>query len=143
MPVIFSYADRTLTIKKKTVLKRFIKNIFESEQKELDNLTYVFCSDEFLLDINRRFLQHNFYTDIITFDLSEKNSKKISGEIYLSIDRVKDNAKTMNISFETEMQRVIFHGALHLCGFGDKKKSEIAIMREREDHYIRLYSQYK
>ena len=143
MPVIFSYADRTLTIKNKTLLKRFIKGIFDGELQELDNLNYVFCSDEYLLDINQRFLQHNYYTDIITFDLSGKGEKEIAGEIYLSVDRVRENAKTLGVSFENEMLRVIFHGALHLCGYGDKKKSEIPIMREREDHYIRLYSQYK
>ncbi len=135
--VSFSYADKKLNYAHKTVLKAFIPNIFKQEAKVLSYINYIFCSDEYLLQINKNFLQHDFYTDIITFDLSESNG--VIGEIYISLDRVKDNATSLNHSFEQELLRVVFHGALHLCGYKDKKKSEIAEMRNREEHYMRLY----
>lgn len=138
--VSFSYADRKLGYPKKTVLKDFIEQIFEVESKVLGELNYVFCSDEYLLQINKDFLQHDYYTDIITFDLSASKSI-ISGEIYLSLDRVKDNAAVLKLPQKHELLRVIFHGALHLCGYKDKKKSEITEMRKREEHYMRLYEQ--
>lgn len=138
--VSFSYADRALkyTQKKKT-LKAFIPSIFAKEGKSLHRLQYVFCSDQFLLDINQRFLQHNDFTDIITFDLSAGTG--VTGEIYISVDRVKDNANLFSLSFQDELLRVVFHGALHLCGYKDKKKSEIELIRNRESHYMRLYKQ--
>jgi len=101
-------------------------------------LTYVFCSDDYLLDINRNFLQHDYYTDIITFDLSENNKQTIA-EIYVSLDRIKDNAKTLETSPKDETLRVIFHGALHLCGYKDKSKADIKTMRAKEEYYIGLY----
>jgi rRNA maturation RNase YbeY len=88
--------------------------------------------------MNKDFLQHDYYTDIITFGLSEKGAP-VEAEIYISIDRVKDNARSLSESFKDEICRVIFHGALHLCGYQDKKKSEIALMRAKEDQYLRLY----
>jgi probable rRNA maturation factor len=88
--------------------------------------------------MNRDFLQHDYYTDIITFGLSEKG-EPVEAEIYISLDRVKDNAATLKTTFKEETLRVIFHGALHLCGYKDKKKSEIALMRSKEDHYLRLF----
>jgi rRNA maturation RNase YbeY len=90
------------------------------------------------LDINRNYLQHDYYTDIITFDLSE-NPKQTIGEIYVSIDRIRDNAKTLKTSLKDETLRVIFHGALHLCGYKDKSKADIATMRMKEDYYLGLY----
>eukprot|EP01035_Chromulina_nebulosa_P057273 gene57273-78479_t len=140
MPVTFSYADRDLKLQHKTRLKAFIAILFQQEGKELGQLSYVFCSDDFLLDINQRFLRHDYYTDIITFDFTEAGDDKISGEVYVSIDRIRDNALANKVTFATEVVRVVFHGALHLCGFLDKKKSEIVAMREREDHYLRLIS---
>lgn len=91
--------------------------------------------------MNRDFLQHDYYTDIITFGLSEKN-QPIEAEIYISIDRVKDNAKTLENNYQQEMLRVIFHGALHLCGFKDKTKSEISVMRAKEDQYLQQYAKF-
>jgi rRNA maturation RNase YbeY len=138
--VSFSYADRKLTYPQKNHLKAFVVTIFEQENRHLSELTYVFCSDEYLLQINKDFLQHDYYTDIITFDLSV-SKEEISGEIYLSLDRVKDNALALGVGYQQELLRVIFHGALHLCGYKDKKKSEITEMRNREERYIRLYEQ--
>ena len=137
--VSFSYADRQLRYPNKRALKAFIPSIFSGEHKALKSLHYIFCSDDYLLQINQQFLQHDYFTDIITFDLSV--SEQVTGEVYISLDRVKDNASKLAISFEDELLRVIFHGALHLCGYKDKKKSEISNMRNQESVYIRLYKQ--
>ncbi len=134
----FRSADRQLVLPGKTGLKLFIVSLFRKERVPLESLTYVFCSDAFLLQMNKDFLQHDYYTDIITFGLSEKGMP-VEAEIYISIDRVKENAANLGVSFRDEVCRVIFHGALHLCGYKDKKKSEIAGMRSKEDQYLRLY----
>ncbi|MCX6207307.1 MAG: rRNA maturation RNase YbeY [Bacteroidetes bacterium] len=136
--ISFRNADKTFLFPNKTGLKQFIEQLFKKERKALVELTYVFCSDEYLLGINKDFLQHDFYTDIITFDLSETPSK-IIGEIYVSLERIKDNASELNTSLSDETLRVLFHGALHLCGYKDKKKADIAIMRNKEDYYLGLY----
>jgi len=135
--VFFHSADKRLSLKGKNNIKAFIETIFSKEKKALDNIHYIFCSDEYLLQINRDFLQHDYYTDIITFDLSD--GAEIASEVYVSVDRVKDNAQAEKTSFEKEMLRVLFHGALHLCGYKDKKKDDIALMRKKEDQYIGLY----
>ncbi|MCY7420582.1 MAG: rRNA maturation RNase YbeY [Chitinophagaceae bacterium] len=125
-----------LANKKETIL--FIKKLFEIEGFKLKSLNYIFCSDEYLLNINNDFLKHDFYTDIITFDLSKADDKVI-GEVYISIERVNDNAHKLKVSNLIELRRVIIHGALHLCGYKDKKKSEITLMREKEDYFLRLF----
>jgi len=104
----------------------------------LEQLQYIFCSDEYLLEINKQHLQHNYYTDIITFDLSEKPNAVI-GEIYISVDRVRDNAQNYDATFKNELLRVIFHGALHLCGFKDKTEKDQTLMRKAEDKYLQYY----
>lgn len=136
--VTFRYADRKLALLGKTTIQSFVETIFKREKKKLAHINYVFCSDAYLLNINRDFLAHDYYTDIITFGLSEPD-QPVEAEIYISIDRVKDNANQLDISFKEEMLRVIFHGALHLCGYKDKKKSEIALMRQKENHYLSTY----
>lgn len=133
--VYFRYADRKMTYLAKTKLKHFVEKLFKNEGFQLNSISYIFCSDEFLLNINQQFLQHNYYTDIITFCLSEKN-EPIEAEVYISIDRVKDNAKPNKVIFKEELERVIFHGALHLCGYKDKKKNEIKQMRDKENYYL-------
>ena len=140
MAIRFSYADKTLAYSKKKKLKQFLEVISSKEGYGIEELAYVFCSDDYLLDINRRFLQHDYFTDIITFDLREEvKSKSLVGEIYISIDRVADNAHSLNVSFEDELCRVVFHGLLHLCGYKDKRKPDVAKMRAAEDHYLGLY----
>jgi len=136
--VSFRSADRCLQLPGKTVVKAFIQSIFKKEKHALGSITYIFCSDEFLLRMNRDFLKHDYYTDIITFELSEKG-QPIEAEVYISIDRVKDNAANMETTYKSEILRVIFHGALHLCGYKDKRKSEIITMRAKEDQYLRLF----
>jgi rRNA maturation RNase YbeY len=134
----FYNGDKGLNIKNKKKLKSFLPVIFTDANKSLTSINYIFCSDSYLLGINQEFLKHDFFTDIITFDLSETNSP-IIGEIYISIDRVKDNASLLAKSFNEEIHRVIFHGALHLCGYTDKRKQDIEKMRRAEDHYLSLY----
>lgn len=143
MPVRFSYADiPPVYLIGKRMVKLFISEIFKREGKDLRELTYVFCTDEFLLQVNRDFLQHDYYTDIITFDLSEANIWGTIGEVYISIDRVRENASHHQTTFSNELLRVLFHGALHLCGYGDKTKREITIMREKEDEYLRIFEKH-
>jgi probable rRNA maturation factor len=122
-------------------LKRFLVTIFKKEKKSLVELQYVFCSDPYLLEINRQFLHHDFYTDIVTFNLAEKDQPTL-GEIYISIDRVRDNARTFNTTITQELHRVIFHGALHLCGYKDKTAKQEQEMRQMEDKCLQLYTRF-
>lgn len=136
--IFFLFHDRKYTIKDSKGLKMAIEYIFLKENKELLKLNYIFCSDKFLLSINKEFLQHDYFTDIITFDLSGFESQ-IEGEIYISLDRVFENAKNLKIPTRTEICRVAFHGALHLCGYSDKTKNEKIRMRKKEDEYLTHY----
>lgn len=137
-PAIQFHFLEAATLRQRTDLKAFIHTLFKQEKKKLGSLSYIFCSDEYLLGINKQYLNHHFYTDIITFDLSASPSL-IEGEIYISVDRVKDNAQNFNASLKQELHRVIFHGALHLCGYKDKTPREEALMRKMEDKYLSLY----
>ncbi len=114
------------------LVSRYLKNVKTSE------ITYVFCNDNFLLEMNQNFLDHDSFTDIITFDLSE-SKQELQGEIYISIERVKENAKLYKTTFTDELHRVIFHGVLHLCGFKDKTPKDQKIMRENEDYCLENY----
>ena len=134
----FYFLDRNPALKERTRLKLLIEKLFTLEKKKLGNLSYIFCSDEYLLGINKDFLKHDFYTDVITFDLSS-SKVEIEGEVYLSVDRIKDNAKQLGVSFTEELHRVIFHGALHLCGNKDKTKMAKELMRSAENKYLKLY----
>ncbi|MEO7306237.1 MAG: rRNA maturation RNase YbeY [Ferruginibacter sp.] len=134
----FYFHDQTGTLKDRKKLKIYIENLFFSEGKTLKTLSYIFCSDEYLLQINNGFLKHDFYTDVITFNLSEDKTE-IEGEIYISLDRIKENSRQMGVSFKEELHRVIFHGALHLCGYKDKNKGDILTMRIKENYYINIY----
>ncbi len=135
--VQFYFLDRNPVLKERTRLKAFIEKLFLAEKKKLGKLSYIFCSDEHLLSINRDFLKHDFYTDVITFDLSSSKNE-IEGEVYVSVDRIKDNAKQLGVSFKEELHRVVFHGALHLCGYKDKHKTDQKQMRQTENKYLNL-----
>ncbi len=124
-----------LTNPRKTSL--WIQNTIKKEGASLISLNYIFCTDEYLHDINVQFLKHDTLTDIITFNYNP-SEKEIEGEIYISIDRVRENAKTFGVDFQTELHRVIIHGVLHLIGYNDKNKSQKALMREKEDSYLSL-----
>lgn len=117
-------------------LKNWLEKIILSEGKKLGDINYIFCDDEYLLKVNQDYLQHDYYTDIITFDYVK--GKTISGDIFVSIERIEDNATTLSKDFDSEFHRVLAHGILHLCGYKDKSPEEEQIMREKEDFYIRL-----
>lgn len=135
--IVFQGADLKHRLIGKKVLQQLLVDLFRKEGRSLDNLSVVFCSDEYLLDMNRRFLQHDYYTDILTFDLSERRHNVI-GELYISVDRVRENARGMGVSAKEEMWRVIIHGSLHLCGYKDKLKKQQLLMRQKEERYLRL-----
>lgn len=138
MTIQFFFLQRQITLTQRTALKHFIKRIFKTEGRRVKNINYIFCSDEYLLQINKTHLKHNFYTDIITFNLSQTPAEMI-GEIYISIDRVKDNATQLDVTIKEELHRVIFHGVLHLCGYKDKSPKHQKEMRAAEDRYLKLY----
>lgn len=118
-------------------LKPFIKTLVKSEGFVSGDIAIVFCSDEYLLKVNQDFLNHDYYTDIITFDYCENGI--INGDLLISLDRVLDNCSNESTSFQEELHRVIFHGILHLCGFKDKSKKDIEVMRFKESYYLNLY----
>ena len=137
--VNFQKADSALSLPAKTDLKLFIESLFKKEKTPLATINYIFCSDKYLLSINQQFLNHDYYTDIITFGLHDKGTPVVA-EVYISVDRVKDNAKAHGVTFTNEMLRVLFHGALHLCGYKDKSKANISMMRAKEDAYLGRYT---
>ena len=137
-PVCFYFNGQSFKLQNRQALKKFISAIFIMEGVPLKDITYVFCSDKELLGINKEFLGHDLLTDIITFDLSREKSG-ITAEIYISIDRVKKNSKLFKVSFKNELHRVIFHGALHLCGHKDKSKKERMKMGKKEEVYLERY----
>jgi probable rRNA maturation factor len=169
MPITFHQADVKLKLPYKKELKQFITTQIEKAGYKAKNISYVFCSDEYLLDINRRFLNHDYYTDIITFPLSE-DLKNIESEIYISLFRVMDNSEKIkdqnskfkvasgkdkmqksrnpnsfdlsSLSFELELQRVVFHGVLHLLGYKDKTRAEQAEMRKQEDLWLKKFKNF-
>ncbi|MBO4875061.1 MAG: rRNA maturation RNase YbeY [Bacteroidales bacterium] len=118
-------------------LKKWIKEVVESHKKRVGKIAYVFCSDEFLLNMNKEYLKHDYYTDVITFDNTEDEKGKISGEIYISVDRVAENAKTYNTE-DTEIFRVIIHAVLHLLGYDDKTPDDQVKMRAAEDNCLSM-----
>ncbi len=126
------------TLPNRSVLKKFILSIFKKEKKVIEELNIVFCDDEYLLGLNRQFLHHDFYTDILSFPLSGANQPLIA-EIYISVDRVYDNARNTGSRFQEELHRVIFHGILHFCGYKDKSGSDKAKMSSMEDKYLKAY----
>ncbi|MDY3520055.1 rRNA maturation RNase YbeY [Riemerella anatipestifer] len=117
-----------------TDISKWLEQIILSEQKKLGKINYIFCDDEYLLKINQEHLQHDYYTDIITFDYVRGNT--ISGDIFVSVERVKDNASTLSKDYQSEFLRVLAHGVLHLCGYKDKTEEDIKTMRGKEDFYL-------
>jgi rRNA maturation RNase YbeY len=116
-------------------IRYWINDVIGSENKFVGNINFIFCSDEYLLAINKRYLRHDYFTDVITFDFCENN--KISGDIFISIDSVRANSIIYKQLFEKELYRVMIHGILHLCSYGDSTKSEIALMRSKENNYLK------
>ena len=115
----------------------WLRDLIISENKKLGEITYIFGDDEYILKVNQDYLKHDFYTDVITFDYVK--GKIISGDIFVSLPRISDNAKMLEKDFDREFLRVLAHGILHLCGYKDKSQEEISLMREKEDYYINIF----
>ena len=133
----FIYDDDNFTLSNEGLYEFWIDKIIESEHKVLGDITYVFCDDEFLLAMNQQYLDHDTYTDIITFDYTEDDI--ISGEIFISIERVTENASEFKVDFINELHRVMAHGLLHLCSYKDKSEAESQLMRLKEEEKIKLF----
>ncbi len=123
---------------KKRITSCWIKQVISIEEKRVGDISFIFCSDEYLLDVNRKYLNHDYFTDIITFDSVEDNV--ISGDIFISVDRVKENSIEFETSFDNEIHRIIIHGVLHLLGYKDKAKKAKHLMTEKEDLYLKLFN---
>ncbi len=121
----------------KNLVRNYIRDIIISEGFRQGEISLIFCNDEYLLDVNRKYLSHDFFTDIITFNYTEDNI--ISGDLFISIDRVKENADQFIVSFNQELMRVVFHGILHMTGYDDKTEEEKVRMRKRENDYLEKY----
>lgn len=136
--IFFNYQDRRPFLKRNRLIREFVEALFLKENIEVIRVDYIFCSDKFLLKINKKFLNHSFYTDILTFNLSE-NPKIVKGEAYISSDRIIANSFLFKEKIQEEYLRVIFHGALHLCGYKDNTPKNIKVMRAKEDYYLQLF----
>ena len=131
---IFFHSECDFDTEPVSNLDSWIKEAIANEQKILGEINYIFCDDDYLLEKNQTYLNHDTYTDIITFDYSEENS--VSGDIFISIERLKENARKFAVPFDTELRRVMIHGVLHLIGYKDKSDKEKKLMREKEDFYL-------
>ena len=123
---------------KKRKITGWIKETITSEEKTTGDISFIFCSDDYLLKVNKQYLNHDYFTDIITFDYVENNI--ISGDIFISCDRVRENATEYKTGFENELSRIIIHGVLHLLGFKDKNKKDKLLMTQKEDFYLNVLS---
>ena len=132
----FLKADISFVPKQKKLLRKWIALTIQAHHKKLGQIDYIFCSDEHLLQMNKQYLNHHTLTDIITFDYSNELTAEVAGEIYISINRVRENAEVFKCTFNDELHRVMIHGVLHLCGFKDKTKNQKQIMRAQEDEAI-------
>jgi probable rRNA maturation factor len=140
MAAIHFFAEDTdYKLKNKLQLKRWIKETIAAEGYRLDELNYILCSDAYLLEINQQYLDHDTYTDIVTFDNSEKTGT-ITGDIFISVDRTRENAQTFKVDADTELHRVMIHGALHLLGYLDKKPADKKLMTAKENEYLAIKS---
>ena len=135
MAISFNFIETKDVVSQKNKVKSWIKSVAEKRGFKVGEISYIFCSDDYLLDINKTYLKHDFYTYIITFDYTD--AKKISGDLYISIDRVRDNAQELNLGFEQELHRVIIHGVLHLLGLKDKTEEEAKEMRKAEEECLK------
>ncbi len=136
LSILFFNEDIKFELKQKRELRKWILETIENEVYTINSLNFIFCSDAYLLNINQQYLNHDTYTDIITFDNSE-TEKKILGDIFISVERVKENAKKMKIPFCDELNRVMIHGVLHLLGYTDKNKTQKEAMTAKEDFYLK------
>ena len=118
-------------------INSWLLSVIASEDKNLGEINYIFCDDAYLLSINQQYLDHDTYTDIISFDTSEGND--LSGDIFISVERIKENAQQFNVSVDDELKPVLAHGILHFCGYKDKTDDEAKLMREKEDEKLKMF----
>ena len=135
--ISFQVQDVELILKQKNKIRSWIVEAIKNEGKKIGDITYIFCSDEYLLGMNQQYLQHDDYTDVITFDYTEK--ERVSGDIFISVERILDNSTQLNTAIEDELHRVMIHGVMHLCGYKDKKPRERANMTKKENQYLELF----
>jgi rRNA maturation RNase YbeY len=135
----YEYFRTTFRLKNPGKISAWIEQVVKSEGKVVGSLVYVFCIDSYLLKINREYLDHDTLTDIITFQYSDPADRSLDGEIYISVPRVRENARTLGIDPAIEFRRVIIHGVLHLLGYGDKSKKEENEMRRREEKWLKAW----
>lgn len=138
MAIYFSTENIAFDLKNKLKVKKWISDIIKAQNKKVGDISYLFCDDAYLIEVNRTYLDHDTYTDIITFDYVEGDF--ISGDIMISVERVKENAQLFNTSFDQELHRVIIHGILHLLGQGDKTDKQAAQMRKKEESALALWN---
>lgn len=136
--ITFHNEEINFELTRKPAIKSWLSSSIASENKKVGEINYIFCSDEYLYEMNVKHLDHDTYTDVITFDYCEGNI--INGDIFISIDRVKENAASFKVSFEKELSRVLVHGVLHLCGYKDKTAEDQKVMSAKEDFYLNLQS---
>ncbi len=134
--VTYHLQDTDFKFKHKLLNNRWLKMVAESEIKRLGDISIIFCSDPYILEVNLKYLQHDYFTDIITFDYCEGN--RLSGDLFISVDSVRENAEYYSVEFEDELNRVIVHGILHLIGYDDHSDEEKIIMREKENYYLQM-----
>ena len=134
--IYFHIEEIDFKLKKKKKIRNWLTELAQTEEKIIEDLNYIFCSDNYLLEINKTHLNHDYYTDVITFDYCD--NKTISGDIFISIDRIKENAQTFDKSFKSELKRVMAHGLLHLMGYKDKNEADAIKMRKMEDFALKL-----
>ncbi len=134
--VFFDYDDTNFELQNADAVENWIQKIVADEGKTMGELSYVFCSDAFLHKINVEYLNHDTLTDIITFPLAD-DAETVAGEMYISVERVADNAKDFGVAFTDELHRVVIHGVLHLCGYGDKTEAEEILMRKKEEESLK------
>ena len=135
IPINFFTEDISFNLKQKGLVRTWIRNTIIAENHRLRLLNFIFCSDAYLLNINQQYLKHDTYTDIITFDNSD-TEQEIAGDIFISLERIRENAKELDVNEKDELHRVMIHGTLHLLGYPDKGKTAKALMTEKEDLYL-------
>ena len=134
--ISYFFEDTDFIFKGKTLNNRWLRLVAESEIRHIGNISIIFCSDNYILDVNQKYLQHDYFTDIITFDYCEGD--KLSGDLFISVDSVRENSIEYGTEFSEELNRVIVHGVLHLIGYDDYTEEDIAVMRKKENYYLSL-----
>jgi len=135
--ISFQTQDIVLVLKEKNKIRQWIVDAIKNESKKTGDITCIFCSDEYLLSMNQQYLHHDDYTDVITFDYTEGD--RISGDIFMSVERILDNSIQLKTTPEEELHRVMIHGVMHLCGYKDKLPKERANMTKKEDQYLKIF----